>query len=64
VGLKLNADDINLLGDNFSNLKKNTETLIGISEEVGLEVNEEKTKQGPASPGTRVCNALCRQPHG
>jgi hypothetical protein len=49
VGLKLNgthqllvyADDVNLLG---ANIKKNTETLIGASKEVGLEVNAEKTK--------------------
>jgi hypothetical protein len=49
VGLKLNGthqllvyvDDVNLLGDN---IKKNTETLIEASNEVGLEVNTEKTK--------------------
>jgi hypothetical protein len=35
------ADDVNLLGDN---IKKNTETLIDASKEVGLEVNAEKTK--------------------
>jgi hypothetical protein len=46
VGLKLNgthqllvyADDVNLLGD-----KKNTQTLIYASKEVGLEINTEKT---------------------
>jgi hypothetical protein len=52
VGLKLNgthqlliyADNVNLLGDNIDTLKKNTETLMDASKEVGLEVNTEKTK--------------------
>jgi hypothetical protein len=52
VGLKLNgkhqllayADDVNLLGDNTDTVKKNTETLIDASKEVGLEINEDKTK--------------------
>jgi hypothetical protein len=52
VGLKLNgthqlltyADDVNLLGDNIDTTKKNTETLIDASKEVGLEINVEKTK--------------------
>jgi hypothetical protein len=38
------ADDVNLLGDNTDTVKKNTETLIDASKEVGLEVNTEKTK--------------------
>jgi hypothetical protein len=33
------ADDVNLLGDNIDTTKKNTETLIDVSKEVGLEVN-------------------------
>jgi hypothetical protein len=49
VGLKLNgthqllayADDVSLLGDT---VKKNTETLINASREVGLEINAEKIK--------------------
>jgi hypothetical protein len=52
VGLKLNgthqllvcADDVNLLGDNTDTIKKNRETLIDTSNEVGLEVNAEKSK--------------------
>jgi hypothetical protein len=35
---------VNLLGDNISTIKKNTETLIHSSKVVGLEVNTEKTK--------------------
>jgi hypothetical protein len=52
VGLKLNgthqqlvyADDVSLLGDNINIIKKNTQTIIDSSKEVGLEVNTEKTK--------------------
>jgi hypothetical protein len=34
---------VNLLDDNIDNIKKNTETLIEASKEVGLEENVEKT---------------------
>jgi hypothetical protein len=52
VGLKLNgthkllayADDVNLLGDNIDTIKKNTETLIDASNEVGLEIIVENIK--------------------
>jgi hypothetical protein len=52
VGINLNgthhllvyADDVNLLGGNINSTKKNTETLTDSKEEVGLEVNAEKTK--------------------
>jgi hypothetical protein len=47
VGLKLNGthqllafgDDMNLLGDNIESIKKNTDTLMDPSMEVGLEIN-------------------------
>jgi hypothetical protein len=35
---------VNLLGDKIYTINKNTETLIDASEEVGLEINVEKTK--------------------
>jgi hypothetical protein len=52
VGLKLNgthqllvyADGVNLLGDNVDIIKRNAQTFIDASKEVGLEVNTEKTK--------------------
>jgi hypothetical protein len=52
AGLQLNgtlqllacADDVNLLGDNIDTIKKTTETLINANNEVGLEINVEKTK--------------------
>jgi hypothetical protein len=38
------AEDVNLLEDNIDTIKKNTDTLIDASKEVGLEINVEKTK--------------------
>jgi hypothetical protein len=52
VGLELNgthellvyADYVNLLVDNMDTINKNTDTLIDVSKELGLEVNVEKTR--------------------
>jgi hypothetical protein len=38
------ADDVNLPGDNIGIINKNTEILIDVIKEVGLELNVEKTK--------------------
>jgi hypothetical protein len=38
------ADDVNLLEHNINTERKNTETLINASKEVGIEENTEKTK--------------------
>jgi len=51
-GLKLNgthqllvyADDVNILGGSVHTVKENAEVLIVASKEIGLEVNEDKTK--------------------
>jgi hypothetical protein len=40
------ADDVNLLGDDIDIINKNTQTLIDVSKDVGLEVNVEKTIYG------------------
>jgi hypothetical protein len=65
VGLKLNvthqllvcADDVNLLGDNIDTVKKNTQTLIDVSKETGLEVKAEKTKYVYVAVSSPECRA-------
>jgi adenosyl cobinamide kinase/adenosyl cobinamide phosphate guanylyltransferase len=52
VGFKLSgkhqllvyADYVNILGGNIHSVKKNTEDLVIVTKEIGLEVNAEKTK--------------------
>jgi hypothetical protein len=38
------ADDVNILGGSIHTIRKNTESLIIASKEIGLEVNTEKTE--------------------
>jgi hypothetical protein len=38
------ADAVNLLGDSINDIKQNTESLLGASRDVGLEISAEKTK--------------------
>jgi hypothetical protein len=38
------ADDINLLGDSINTIKENIETLLGASDDVGLQIHTEKTR--------------------
>ena len=52
IGLDMNgkyqllvyADDVNMLGENLQNIRKNTEIFIKASKHIGLEINSEKTK--------------------
>jgi len=38
------ADDVNIFGGSIHTVKKNTESLVVSSKEIGLEVNADKTK--------------------
>ena len=38
------ADDVNLLGGSVHTVKKNAETLVAATKEIGLEINAHKTK--------------------
>jgi hypothetical protein len=40
----VDIDDINLLGDDISAIKENTQTLLGASRDVDLEINPEETE--------------------
>jgi hypothetical protein len=40
----VDADDVNILGGSIHSIKKNTAVIVVASEEIGLEVNAEKTK--------------------
>jgi hypothetical protein len=42
VQLLVYSDDINLLGDNINTIKENSETPLGTSRDVGLEINLQK----------------------
>ena len=58
-GLKLNgthqllayADDVNILGRSVDTVKKNAETSVAATKEIGLEVNADKTKYMVMSRG-------------
>jgi hypothetical protein len=52
------GDDVNLLGDKIDTIKKNMETLIDASKEVGLEVNTKKTKYNMLYICIYVCVAV------
>jgi hypothetical protein len=53
----VNADDVKLLGVNIGTIKKNTETLIGASKDVGLEVNLGKSMKVYVAVSSRECRA-------
>jgi sorting nexin-29 len=38
------ADDVNFLGDSINTVKEDTETLLEVSRDIGLEINAEETK--------------------
>jgi hypothetical protein len=48
------ADDINIMGENLDNIKKNTEVLLDAIKKVGLEVNPEKSKYMSMSRSQKI----------
>jgi len=42
--LLVHADDVNILGGSVCTIEKNTEALVVVSNEIGLEVNADKAK--------------------
>jgi ABC-type antimicrobial peptide transport system ATPase subunit len=51
------ADDVNLLGENISIIKKNAKALLDASKEIGLEVNSERTNYMFTSRHQTACKS-------
>ena len=43
----VNTDDVNVMDGSVHNMYKNTDALDGVSKEIGLEINDDKTKYMP-----------------